>query len=248
MSPPLRLPPQIQQRNRPYLTLIPSIHPSTLSLSSPALLTTPSTLTLSIHLSNSDSPITVYTGDCFLSSRAQGFYQSDYRLRSLTTGTLCTANVIRKYRMDLIRFADPQAELLELKPGEVITREVRIGVQEQPEQQSSPPQQLGYNDDRSSTMNLANMAICATPLSELTAGEEYMVQLAYGPTEWPNHVWWWMECGKDEIIRDVGKKGPDGLMKVTIEGKDVSAVRLMSGIKNVVRVEMGEEAVLKVVE
>ncbi|KAK3175349.1 hypothetical protein OEA41_002596 [Lepraria neglecta] len=249
MSTPLRLPPQKQQRNRPHLTLTPSLHPSTLSLSSPALLTTPFTLTLSIRLSNSDSPITVYTNDCFLSSSDQTFYQSDYRLRSLSTGTICTANVIHKRRMSLIRFADPHEALLELQPGEVVTREVRIGIQKEPEQR--PPQLASPNDDddHSPPTNLANLAICATPLSELTAGEEYQVQLAHGPgSGWPNHVWWWMECGKDEIIRDVGKKGPDGLAKVNIEGKDVWAVRLMSGIKNVVTVEIGEGAVLRVVE
>ena len=50
------------------------------------------------------------------------------------------------------------------------------------------------------------------------------------------------------IIKDAGKRGLDGLVKLDIEGKEVWAARLMSGVRDVVRVEMGKGAVLKVVE
>ncbi len=57
-----------------------------------------------------------------------------------------------------------------------------------------------------------------------------------------------MEGGKEEIIRGVGRKGPDGLVKLDVGGNEVWAVRLMSGVNDLVRVEMGEGAVLRVVE
>ena len=149
------------------------------------------------------------------------------------------AGVTQFYRLNLIRFADPHEALLELQPGEVVTREVKMSIQKEPRPWPAPPL----------TTTLADLRFGSTLLSELTAGEEYQVQLAHGTDSgWPNHVWWWMECAKDEIIRDVGKKGPDGLATMKVDGKDKWAVRLMSGIKNVVTVDMQEGAVLRIIE
>ena len=248
------------QPRRPHLTIASSLHPCTLSLSSPTLPTASFTLTLFIRLTNTTCPITVFTGDSFLSSLAQSFYQSDYRLRSLTTGTVCLANVTCKFRTGIIRIADPEADLLELRPGEAITREVRIGVAHQHQQNdgrtnarpplpSSPSTTTTTTTKIDSSPSLADLAICATPLSDLTAGEEYQIQLAHSiPDEWPNHVWWWMEGEKAGIIRDAGKRGPQGLMKLKVQEKEAWAVKLMSGFRYMVRVEIGEGAVLKVVE
>lgn len=98
-------------------------------------------------------------------------------------------------------------------------------------------------------MDSANLAICATPLSDLNLGENYQVQFAHTSHRWPNHFWWWwVEGEKDEIIRNAGKKGLYGLMNLSNQGKEVWTVELMSEPTNMVSVEMKDGAALKVVE
>lgn len=91
------------------------------------------------------------------------------------------------------------------------------------------------------------VSICATPMKELSKGEDYEVQLAHAPGEWPNHVWWWT-CGtKEALVREAGGRGSEGLMVRTLEGGERIFAVKRGGVEGFVRVEMVERAVVEVV-
>lgn len=157
----------------------------------------------------------------------------------------------------MIRIRDPQVDFLELRPGEAVLRDVRIGVHARNYESSSSVVAFAGREneptpflksDSSMMGEEEEVSICATSMKELSKGEEYEVQFAHAPAEWPNHVWWWT-CGtKDDVLREAGRRGVEGLMALTGEdGERIFAVRRGGG-SGFVRVEMAERAVIGVVE
>ncbi|KAF6227565.1 hypothetical protein HO173_012204 [Letharia columbiana] len=89
-------------------------------------------------------------------------------------------------------------------------------------------------------------SLCATSLAILRAGDDYDVQLAYAPAEWPNHVWWWTSGTKGELIQEAGNRGSEGPVPLTIKSEEQIFAVKRGGMRNFVRVDRVKSPVLRV--
>ncbi|KAK4697845.1 hypothetical protein P7C71_g299, partial [Lecanoromycetidae sp. Uapishka_2] len=248
-------------KHDPTISIRPSLTPSTISLSSPDLGSTSITLTLELHLHHSSTPITVYTGDCLLSSLAQSFYQSDYRLYSLETKLPCDANITHMYRLDTIPIPDPEQQLLELVPccqnaaptNNPSTTAFHLDNDEHAHADAPSPslpvrlkvsvgihQAVRPHIPAEEKNTLSNFSICATPLSKLRPDTKYAIRRARVTDR---HIWWWNRATKREVIEGANRRGPRGLVgPVAVpgraEGEMIYGVKRMGWSGEVVRVEM----------
>ena len=85
---------------------------------------------------------------------------------------------------------------------------------------------------------LPALAIAATPLAALKAGERYKVELKDWHGEFPGYVWWWDWGEKKDILKARG--GGKGPMTVEVIQSAFSETQLL--------VTMGDGPILKVVE
>lgn len=92
-----------------------------------------------------------------------------------------------------ITIQDPETELLTLYPGgPAETINIQIGIQTSPRDQER-------SADGADTR--PHLAVAATPLAGLEAGQSYEVGLKDVLGEMPGYIWWWAEGEKEEIVR-----------------------------------------------
>ncbi|KAI9759838.1 MAG: hypothetical protein M4579_002045 [Chaenotheca gracillima] len=199
--------------DRPRISLTGTISPSAISLSSPSR--PPILLHLTLELTNSDEPITLWTHGSFIDSLQSD--NSSYCLKNVATG-----KKLYKSRTDVLRAGtfviDPDTDLLTVYPGKPtqVTVEIGAGTGTQSEKGATPQ-------------------ICATLLSDLQAGESYKLSMDYAPDDYPNQVWWFASGDKENIVQERVSWWNRWLGRRTFTGD------LMSGYEDMVRVEMIEE-------
>ena len=128
---------------------------------------------------------------------------------------------------------DPDKELLTLYPDSPPTEiSIPIGIHASPRYQER-------KDEGANT--LPYLAIAATPLAGLQAGERYEVGLKDIVGEFPGYVWWWDFGEKEEVVsRRVGEGREGRGFVVPVEDG--------FGGKRQIRVEMAEGPIFMVEE
>ena len=172
------LPPFPDGRQRPLISIVDAtISPSTVSISS--YTKTPIMLHLTICLTNSTNPITIYIPDSFLEPM-QGWCSCNYCLFDFEAGDWLPAVRMKALRCGGPFYIDPDASLQTLRPNVPWKTSVHIGGKNYP-----------GSSDRSEDQYL-----CGTLLSKLKAGRRYGLapELSYEP------CWWW-EPGTIEQLK-----------------------------------------------
>ena len=143
-------------------------------------------LHLSITLEH-PSPITLYAPLTPLDSRNQDTGHCDYRLRSLATNTILHANTTYGLILGKLCISEPARDLLTLRPGETVTRDVQIGVHDR----ARIPGRHEPDELR--------MTVCAVALHRLVPGD-YRIEL---PEVWDGQLggWYWDEGEMEQVVR-----------------------------------------------
>ena len=158
----------------PIIRCSATVFPTTVSL--PASPPPQIFLYLSITLDPTSS-ITLFAPFSPFDSRHQRIGHCDYRLRSLATDTILRSQTILCYLgSGKHRINEPSRDLLTLRPGQTLTRDVQIGVHTRmplPGQHELDEQQ---------------MTVCAVPLENIEPGD-YRIEECGGE----NGGWYWDE-------------------------------------------------------
>ena len=185
----------------PVIHITSTLEPTTISLQNPTS-SDPITLKLSLRLSNSDTPITVYTALSFVSLQ-QTKYKTFYYLRDTRTNESLHSPQVHGLRVGGATISlDAEDQLLTIHPDKPVERKVQLGLFEQPPPTEELPEGTTLVDIDPNRLR----SLCGIQLSRLDMGRKYRVCYrdlsGYG-----NGLDWWCEGDREEVERRFARDG-----------------------------------------